>query len=98
MELSKFITNVLNDIQDGMINANEKLPSDMQYKVLADKEGGVIFDIAVTTTSSTSSEKKGGAGIEIIKVFKADLGGEKGKSKSDSQLSRIKFTVKEVFK
>lgn len=92
MELEKFVTNTLISIVEGVKNANgyfKKENKEAQFWLDYGKDNEVKFDIAITV--SEESKKFGGGGI---KVYAINIGGEKGKSDMQENISRIKFTVK----
>jgi hypothetical protein len=102
MELDTFIKETLMGIQKGIKEANiaiaEKEGTDvrtngaMQYQMeqnrAGGKDGGVVFDVAVTITSEKSTE---GAGK--ISVVGLSLGGEKNATATEQNVSRIKFKI-----
>ncbi len=91
MKLDEFITNVLLDIDRGLINA--KAESNRNYYILSTDKGGVGFDIAVTTTNTTEKSTEGKAKAGFIEVLGAGVGGKIGKTTEHSEVSRIQFFV-----
>lgn len=91
MKLEEFITNVLIDIDKGLAVAKQK--ANRNYYVSSTAKGGVHFDIAVTTTSSSGSKAEGSVKVGIIQVLGAGVNtGIEGREEN-SQASRIQFYV-----
>lgn len=102
MDLSKFVEETLVAIQVGVKDANIAIAKaegtkirengEMQYNVSAnrsgDKDGGVLFDVAV---SVTSNKKTGGEGK--ISVVGISVGGLKNLVTTEQSVSRIKFKI-----
>lgn len=91
MKLDKFISNVLNDIDNGMNSAKELTNRD--YYVQTSDKAGVSFDIAVTTANSTDSKIEGHAKAGFIEVLGAGVGANINDKNENSEISRIQFTV-----
>lgn len=91
MKLNEFISNVLQDIDNGLSVAKEK--THRNYYIELNGNSGVSFDIAVTTTNSTGSQAEGTAKAGIIEVLGAGVGAKLENKKENSEVSRIKFTV-----
>ena len=90
MELKKFISQSFKEIAEGVLEAqNELKHTDAIINAFDQvKLRNIEFDIATTTTNS--SEKGGGLSAQVI-VASIDAGGKK--TKTNSSISRIKFTV-----
>lgn len=91
MKLDEFITNVLLDIDKGIISA--KQTSNKKYHVNTTDNNGVLFDIAVTAANSTDSIAEGSAKIGFVQVVGAGLGSKSENKTENSQISRIQFTI-----
>lgn len=99
MKIDEFINNVLVDIHNGIKKAGKT--TDRDYYVQIGSNGGVTFDIAVTTVnaqgSQTENKSEAGAKLGFIEVVGAKIGsniGTKSENKiENSEISRIKFTV-----
>ena len=87
MELEQFITATLVDIVSGIKKANKNFGGSDKFDLRSGEE--ISFDIAITVTEGT--KKTGAAGIH---VYALKLGGEKGSSVTNENISRIKFKVK----
>lgn len=88
MELQEFITSTLESISKGLQDANKNLSGSNNYRLAFGKDGEITFDIALTV--SETSDKSAGGGI---KVYALSIGGEKGKSNLQENVSRIKFKI-----
>ncbi len=102
MELDTFIRDTLIQIQKGVKEANIAIAEnegkavrtngEMQYMVNAnrnsEKDGGISFDVAVTVTSEKTSG--GGGKVSVVGI---SIGGEKAKTATEQNISRIKFKV-----
>jgi|GEM_PF-2451316 len=87
MKLEKFVSNTLTDLVNAVQNTNEKFKSKASFEL--NSEEGIIFDIAVTISEKEEGTKEGG-----ISVYSIKLGGKKGSSNLNENVSRIKFKVK----
>lgn len=90
MELKEFISRSFQDIAEGIIDAQERLGHTDAIINAFDqvKLRNIEFDIA--TTSSTGTEIGGEVSAKIVV---AGIGAGGKKIKSDSSISRIKFTI-----
>lgn len=91
MKLDEFITNVLIDIDSGLVNAKGKANRD--YYISSTDKGGVAFDIAVTTINTSGKTAEGTARAGFIEVLGAGVGGKLEKTSERSEASRIQFSV-----
>lgn len=107
MELREFISKTIEQIVEGVregvehglkngafVNPNTRKE---KWQEAWDNQLGVPikeieFDVAITTEVSSSQGGKGGVGISVIKV-----GAEATHNKTDSSVSRIKFSVPIAF-
>ena len=87
MQLDQFITNTLTDVVNGVRKANETFKETSKFELRTGEE--IAFDIAITVSEESSSKKGGG-----ISVYSIKLGGEKGSSDSNQNITRIKFKIK----
>lgn len=96
MDLQKFITETLNQIIDGVANAQETAKQKGAYiNGVVNYAPGVLplpseieFDIAVATTESQNIQ--GGIGIFVAD---AGIGYKANKENAGNAISRIKFTI-----
>ncbi len=79
------------DIDNGLAVAKEK--ANRNYYVSSTDKGGVSFDIAVTTTSSSGSKAEGTAKVGIIQVLGAGVNAGLESKEENSHVSRIRFFV-----
>ena len=79
------------DINNGLAAAKEKV--NRNYYVSSSVKGGVHFDIAVTTNSSSSSKAEGAAKVSIIHVLGAGVNAGLESKDENSQVSRIQFYI-----
>ncbi|MFL5254386.1 MAG: hypothetical protein ACJ8AI_16090 [Rhodopila sp.] len=91
MKLDTFISNVLQDIDNGLRAAQEK--TNKRYSVGVIESDGVDFDIAVTTTSTTDTQIEGKAKVGFVQVLGADVAAKLGNKDENSHVSRIQFSV-----
>lgn len=91
MKLNEFVQSVLEDIENGLQNAYKV--TGKNYSIHSTDNNGVSFDIAVTTSSSSSGEATGKAKVGFIEVLGADVGGKVEGKIENSEISRIKFIV-----
>jgi len=91
MELSNFITKVLTDIENGILNA--KNITGKSYYVDLGNKSGVNFDIAVTTNDTTSSSVDAKANAGIIQVLGAGIGATIEEKSENNKISRIQFLI-----
>lgn len=100
MELETFIKETLVSIKNGLRNANleiakgegKELGKDIEAAFIFipdEKDGSIVFDVAVTVSSE--SKKEGGGGI---KIAIARLGADISEASTLQHVSRIKFSVK----
>jgi len=101
MELEEFIRKTLVSIANGLESTNKELknkstdsratymiePSSWHREKNSEK-GFISFDIAVTVSKESKKSGKGG-----LKIYVADLAGEKGSKISENSISRIKFHI-----
>jgi hypothetical protein len=101
MDLKEFITTTLVEIQEGVhdaINlANERHLSGAINPVFAHKVGDrhiekVNFDTAVTVATDTLKSSGGKLGAKLH-VIEAGIGGKSDNSISNSEVSRIQFSI-----
>lgn len=95
MILSEFVANVLQDIDNGLKQAGHK--TGREYSVVVGTDGGVNFDIAVTTLISKGSQAEGQAKAGFIEVLGANVGAKIEDKKENSEISRIQFKVEVPF-
>jgi len=88
MELQEFVASTLESIIAGIQTANKNLNGKGSFYIDFGKNGEVLFDIAIT--ASEESKKAGGAGL---KVYALNIGGEKGSTIAQENVSRIKFKI-----
>ena len=105
MDIEKFVSETLVQIAAGVTDANEKMQS-RNLNAKANPAGGnvvsqasthyrgipdtqmISFDIAVTVETATATNGEAGVGLSVLKL------GTSGESSStDSQASRIQFTI-----
>lgn len=91
MKLDEFITNVLNDINSGLRNA-ENITGRGYFVEVSDKRG-VQFDIAVTVSDLKSTSAEGSAKAGFIQVLGAGVGAKLENKEENSKVSRIQFTI-----
>jgi hypothetical protein len=92
MELDKFLSVTLRGIVAGVSDANKKLGKG-QFVIYNTKENVVEFDVAVTVSEGKTEVVEGSLGGGIL-GFLAKLSGKQSNSKSDTNVSRLKFRVK----
>lgn len=92
MELKDFIATTLKEIYAGIDEAKGTTQKHFQIWPTTQRDGGIKFDLAVTSSSTTESTSTKGGGLKV-KVISAEI--EKGKSASYSAetTSRIVFSV-----
>jgi len=95
MKLNEFIANVLNDINQGINTAYSS--NGKKYYIKIGNDGGVSFDIAVTTSTTKGSQAEGTAKAGFVEVLGAGVSGKLEDKKENSQVSRIKFVVSVPF-
>lgn len=93
MKLNEFISNVLLDIDEGIKVAREKTDKSYYIDSSSNDIKGVHFDIAVTTSSTDSSQTDGGVNAGIIKIFEANVNAKLENINQNSEVSRIQFTI-----
>ena len=91
MKLDEFITTVLTDVEAGIKNAKSITGKD--YCVDQGNERGIRFDIAVTTSESTSNSVDGKASAGFIQVLGAGIEAKSNGTFENSKVSRIQFLV-----
>lgn len=91
MKIDEFVANVLKDINAGVLRAKEE--THRGYSIGVTGSDGVSFDIAVTTSYSSSIEGEGKAKIGIIEVLGAGVGVKAGDKTEKNEVSRIQFSV-----
>ena len=99
MKLSEFVSDTLVEIMNGVVSAQAQWTESGQKGHINPVWGGyeaghknireVQFDVAVTVTEAASGGTKGG--IKVLSL--GEIGAEGQKSHSNSQVSRIAFTV-----
>ncbi|MFH0863849.1 MAG: hypothetical protein V1858_02090 [Candidatus Gottesmanbacteria bacterium] len=91
MKLDEFITQVLLDIDNGITKARGT--TSKAYQV--GSNGDVSFDVAVTTTDTSSTEAGGEVKAGIVQVIGIGGGGKVSKEniKENIEISRIQFSV-----
>jgi len=92
MELDKFISDTLRGIVAGVSDANKKLGRG-QFVIYNIRENAVEFDVAVTVSEGKTEVVEGSLGGGAF-GFLAKLVGKQSNSKSDTNISRLKFRVK----
>ena len=92
MKSDKFLSDTLRGIVVGVSDANKKLGKG-QFVIYNTKENVVEFDVAVTVSEGKTEVVEGSLGGGIF-GFLAKLGGKQSNSKSDINVSRLKFRVK----
>lgn len=90
MQLRDFISKALEDIHNGLEIAKKNTNRD--YAVEA-SGGGVKFDVAVTTITTTESEIEGKATAGLIEVLGAGVKGKLDAKSENSEVSRIQFNI-----
>ncbi|MEA2113333.1 MAG: hypothetical protein U9P63_01585 [Patescibacteria group bacterium] len=101
MELEEFIKKTLVSIASGLKSTNEELKKSYKSDKITymiepsiwhrdknSERGFISFDVAVTVSKESKKSGKGG-----LKIYVADLGGEKGSKISENSVSRIKFYI-----
>ena len=90
MELQEFIRTSLIQISKGVSEANKELKGRPPFQMHAHKDGkDVNFDIALFAIKSNKGTGK--AGLEVASIIAA--GGKLERTKSEENISRIKFCV-----
>lgn len=91
MELKDFVSTTLKEIYSGL---NEAKTSTRSFQIWSTgyKEGGIHFDLAVTSASMTENASNKGGGLKI-KVASVDAGKQGKSTESAETTSRIVFTV-----
>ena len=84
MELAEFITDTLNGIREGVQATN----SDDNKHYFMNSGYEIEFNIAVEVVNETEAGAKGGVNIKVV-----EIGGEGSTKASESNTSRIKFSV-----
>jgi len=92
MEIDKFLSDALRGIAAGVGDANVKLGK-KQFVIYSTKENVVEFDVAVTVSEGKTEVVEGSFGAGIPGVM-AKLLDRHSSSKSDKNVSRLKFRVK----
>lgn len=87
MELGDFVKKVIQDVESALKDAS--MENDKHYTV--DKDG-IDFDVAVTASDSMTESVDGKIGASI-KVFGANVGGQKQTRKDSSEVSRVHFKI-----
>tara|TARA_A200000159_G_C7324943_1_gene340501 strand:+ start:252 stop:629 length:378 start_codon:yes stop_codon:yes gene_type:complete len=101
MELKDFISKTLIEIYSGVNDAIREIDtnnlggainpmdtSHIQKVDLKDYASPLKFDIAVTTSDKDAGDFKGG-----IKVWSVEIGGSSASEKSNSEVTRVQFSV-----
>lgn len=88
MKLDEFISGVLKDINNGLLEA--KTTTDRTYYTT---HSGVQFDIALTVGNASDIQAEGKARVGIIEVLGAGVGASVQSKQESSEVSRIQFTV-----
>jgi len=91
MKLDEFVANVLKDINNGLVIATGA--TNRGYKVKVTEDGGVNFDIAVTTSYTNAVEGSGSAKVGFIEVLGAGVGVKASGTNENSEVSRIQFSI-----
>jgi hypothetical protein len=92
MNLETFLSDSLVSIASGVGSANKKLKK-QQFVIYNIRENVIEFDVAVTV-SEGKTEVVGGSIGGGFPGFMAKIFGKQSSSKSDKNVSRIKFRVK----
>jgi len=90
MELKEFVKQTIIQITDGIREGNDYVRKNQFGQGIDDTMGKKIeFDVAVTSTDAQVAGA--GAGISVAQVF--NVGGKTEATSSNSNASRIQFTV-----
>lgn len=85
MELQDFIAKTLKEIAAGITQGSTGA---VKFRLGTDRQRGVNFDVAVTTTTGGQSKRDGGIHIKVL-----ELGAGKLKKEEQRRVHRIQFTV-----
>ena len=91
MKLDEFVSQVLQNIENGLTEAKNK--TDKTYFIQTSNDGGVNFDVAVTTLKGDRYDIQGKMKVGIIEVLGAGVEANLGENTEKTEVSRIRFTV-----